>query len=193
MSYFGYYLIGINVLGFILFIINTWLYSNTAEGQIDRVLTIVCLLGGSVGILLSMLIFDRRVVKENMMSRVFIACIFVIQLILFLVYKGHLADDLTLAFWTFFDQHKILIVYLVIINFIAFVAFAVDKNAAIEHRSRIRIVTLLGLAFIGGSVGSLTAMYLLRHKTKKDYFTVGVPLIMIMQVVVILYAMNAAW
>ena len=49
------------------------------------------------------------------------------------------------------------------------------------------------LAFIGGSVGALLAMYLLRHKTKKDYFTVGVPLIMIMQVVVLFYAMNAGW
>ncbi len=36
-------------------------------------------------------------------------------------------------------------------------------------------------------------MYLLRHKTKKDYFTVGISLIMVMQVVVIFYAMNAGW
>ena len=50
-----------------------------------------------------------------------------------------------------------------------------DKVNAAEHRSRIRIVTLLGLAFVGGSVGSLLAMYLLRHKTSKNYFTFGVP------------------
>ena len=65
-------------------------------------------------------------------------------------------------------------------------------NAA-EHRSRIRIVTLLGVAFIGGSVGELMAMYLLHHKTKKDYFTVGIPLIMVMQVVVLFYILNAGW
>ena len=98
-----------------------------------------------------------------------------------------------MAFWNFFNEHKILIVYLAAINFITFAAFALDKIAAIEHRSRIRIVTLLGLAFIGGSLGALLGMYLLRHKTKKDYFTVGVPLIIIMQVVVIFYAMNAGW
>lgn len=74
-----------------------------------------------------------------------------------------------------------------------FAVFAIDKVNAAEHRSRIRIVTLLGLAFIGGSVGALLAMYLPRHKTRKDYFTVGVPLIMIMQVVVLFYAMNAGW
>ena len=65
-------------------------------------------------------------------------------------------------------------------------------NAA-EHRSRIRIVTLLGLAFVGGSLGSLLAVYLLRHKTKKDYFTIGIPLIIVMQIVVIFYVMNIGW
>ncbi len=193
MSYLGYYLIAMNIIGFILFAINTWLYSHTPDRQIDKLLTANCLLGGSVGILLSMFIFDRKAQKENMMSRVFIACVLVIQIIIFLIIRGHIADHITLAFWNFFEEHKILIIYLVAINFIAFAAFALDKIAAIEHRSRIRIVTLLGLAFIGGSIGALLGMYLLHHKTRKDYFTVGVPLIIIMQVVVVFYAMNAGW
>ena len=67
-----------------------------------------------------------------------------------------------------------------------------ERIAAIEGRSRIRIVTLLGLAFIGGSIGGLIAMYLFRHKIRKDYFTVGIPLIMVMQVFVIFYLMNMA-
>ena len=79
-----------------------------------------------------------------------------------------------------------------IINFITLAAFAIDKIAAIEGRFRIRIVTLLGLAFIGGSLGGLIAMYLFRHKIRKDYFTVGIPLIMLMQVFVIFYFMNMA-
>ena len=85
---------------------------------------------------------------------------------------------------------EVLVIYLFVINFVTFAAFAVDKIAAIERKSRIRIVTLLGLSFIGGSLGALIAMYLLRHKTKKDYFTVGVPLTMVMQVVVIFFLMN---
>lgn len=127
------------------------------------------------------------------MSRVFIASIFVIQLVIFLILKGHVADNITLAFWIFFDEYKIFLVYLGIINFVTFAAFAVDKFAAIKHRSRIRIVTLLGLAFIGGSLGGLLAMYLFRHKIKKDYFTVGIPLIIVMQIVVVFYLMNASW
>ena len=77
-----------------------------------------------------------------------------------------------------------------VINFITLIAFAVDKIAAIEEKPRIRIVTLLGLAFIGGSIGGLIGMFVFRHKIKKDYFMVGVPLIIIMQVVVIFYLMN---
>lgn len=190
MGAFGYYIIIINVIGFILFAVNTWLYSNTAEGQVDKFLTITSLLGGSLGILISILIFDRKVVKDNMMSRVFIACVFVIQIVIFLVLRGVHGEKITFAFWEFFSKYKILLIYLGIINFVTFAAFAVDKLAAIEKRSRIKIVTLLGLCFIGGSLGGLGAMYLFHHKTKKDYFTVGVPLIMLMQAVVIFYLMN---
>ena len=140
-------------MGFVLFGINTWLYSNTAEGEIDTVLTIISLLGGSVGILLSILVFDRKAEKGNMMSRVFLFCILVIQIIIVLIAKGYIAKNITIAFWSFFYNHKMFIVYLVIINFVTFIAFAVDKIAAIKGRLRIRIVTLLSLAFIGGSLG----------------------------------------
>ena len=193
MGTFEYYLLIVNGIGFLLYLINMWLYSNTAEGQVDKFLTILSLAGGSAGILLAILLFDRKAVKDNMMSRVFIACVFVIQVVILLMVKGHHADTITFAFWKFFTDYKVLLIYFGIINFVAFVMFAIDKVNAAEHRSRIRIVTLLGVAFIGGSVGGLMAMYLLHHKTKKDYFTVGIPLIMIMQVVVAFYILNAGW
>ena len=159
----------------------------------DKFLTITALLGGSLGILLSILIFDRKAVKGNMMSRVFVASIFVIQIVIFLVLKGVHGENLTFAFWEFFAKYKSLLIYLGIINFVTFVAFAADKKAAIDGRSRIRNVTLLGLCFIGGSLGGLGAMYLFRHKTnikKNDFYVVGVPLIIVMQIVVIFYLMN---
>lgn len=187
---FDYYLIAINAIGFIMYLVNTWLYSHTAEGQIDKALTITSLLGGSLGIVLAILLFDRKAVKDNMMSRVFVTCVLIIQIILFLMLKGHIKDDLTFAFWEFFGAHKILIIYMLVINIVTLIAFAIDKIAALEHRSRIRIVTLLGMAFVGGSIGALIAMYAFHHKTKKDYFSTGVPLIMLMQVAVIFYMMN---
>lgn len=187
MGFWTWYLIVINIIGFMLFLVNTWLYSHTETGQVDKWLTITSLLGGSVGILLAILIFDRKAVKGNMMSRVFIACIFVIQLVVFLFVKGGHANKIILDVSNFFNRYKVLFIYLLVINIVTFVAFTVDKFNAIEGRSRIRIVTLLGLAFVGGSVGGLGAMYLFRHKTSKDYFTVGIPLIMVMQVVVLGY------
>ncbi len=190
MGTFEYYLIAINVLGFILYGINTLLYRFTENGQIDKVLTITSLLGGSVGIVLCILLFDRKTVKDNMMSRVFVTCVCVVQIIVYLFVKGQRGQEITFAFWEFFGRHKLLLIYLLVINIVTLIAFGVDKINAIEHRGRIRIITLLGLAFIGGSLGGLVGMYAFRHKTKKDYFTVGIPLIMVMQAVVIFYVMN---
>lgn len=193
MENFEYYLIGINVLGFILYLINMWLYDHTTVRNVDKLLTIVSLLGGSAGPLLAILLFDRKSVKQNMMSRVFVVCVFIIQTVFFLMYKGHRAEVLNVEVWRVFTEHKYVLIYLGIINVVTFIAFAIDKLNAIGHRSRIRIVTLLGLAFMGGSLGGLLAMYLLHHKTNKDYFTVGIPLIILMQVVVVFYVLNVGW
>lgn len=190
LSAFDYYLIGINIVGFILYIINTWLYSHTAEGQIDTVLTIASLAGASLGIVLAIILFDRKAQKGNMMSRVFVASVLVIQIIIVLIVKGFIGSEITVAFWEYFNAHRLFLWYLIAINVITLIAFAIDKINAIESKSRIRIVTLLGLAFIGGSIGAIIAMYAFRHKTKKDYFTVGVPLIIVMQIVVIFFLMN---
>ena len=53
-----YYLIGVNLVGFILYLVNTGMYSHTADKEIDTVLTIVSLLGASLGIVLAILLFD---------------------------------------------------------------------------------------------------------------------------------------
>lgn len=185
-----YYLLVINAIGVLVYLINMLLYRHTVNGQIDVIVTIVSLLGGSAGMLLMILLFDRKAVKENMISRVFIICIFIIQIIILLIYKGHHAEHFTLAFWKFFVERRILLIYLGIMNLVTFIVFAIDKANACAHRSRIRIVTLLGLSFAGGSVGGLIAIYLLHHKTQKDYFTVGMPMIIIMHVVVLFYVMN---
>ena len=154
------------------------------------ILTLLALAGGSLGIFIFIVLFDRKSVKENMMSRVFIICVLIIQIIAMLFIKGFHGEEINIAFWEFFGRNKILMIYLGIINVITFLAFAIDKLHAIKGKRRIRIITLLGLAFVGGSAGALLGMYTLRHKTKVYYFTVGVPLIMIMQAVVMFFVMN---
>ena len=42
------YIVIINIIGFLLYLVNTLLYRFTAEGQIDAVLTIVSILGGII-------------------------------------------------------------------------------------------------------------------------------------------------
>ena len=184
------YLSGISLIGFVLYLINMALYRFTENGEVDGLLTIVSLLGGSAGILLAILLFDRKPEKENMMSRVFIASIFVIQLILFLVYKGYHRNHLNLDVVTFFLEYKFVLIYVIIMNLLAFLIYGVDKRRAVNDQRRIPNVTLLGLAFIGGSIGGLAAVYCFRHKTNKDYYTVGIPFILLMQIVVLLFIMN---
>ena len=190
MKTFEKYLVIINIIGFLMYLINMCLYSHTKEGQVDKFLTILSLAGASPGILLAIVLFDKKAHKGTMMSRVFVISVFIIQIILFLMWKGYMNDNITLALWEPFLKHRILLIYFGIINFITFIVFAIDKVNAQEHRSRIKIVTLLGLSVIGGSIGALLAIYLLHHKTKKDYFTVGIPIIMIMQVIVLFYLLN---
>ncbi len=78
-----------------------------------------------------------------------------------------------------------LLIYLLTINLVAFIAYAIDKFNAMKNRSRFRNITLIGLALIGGTFGGLLAMYAFRHKTKQRYYTIGIPLIGFMQVAAI--------
>lgn len=80
-----------------------------------------------------------------------------------------------------------LVIYLLVINFITLIAFIIDKKNAIKHRYRISEKILFFLSLIGGSVGALVGMYVFRHKSKKLKFVIGIPLILVMEVIIILY------
>lgn len=73
---------------------------------------------------------------------------------------------------------KLLLYYLLIINAAGFLLMLVDKWKARKNRWRVRESTLLLIAALGGSVGSLMGMYLFRHKTLHLKFTLGIPLIL---------------
>lgn len=73
--------------------------------------------------------------------------------------------------------------YLLAINIIAFLVYAIDKKKAVRKKYRIRESCLMGVAVIGGSVGAWMSMHLYRHKTQKPKFYIGVPLIFIVQAV----------
>ncbi len=76
-----------------------------------------------------------------------------------------------------------LIYYLLLINAVAFILMLADKHKAIKNRWRIPEKVLLGCAVIGGSLGALLGMYAVRHKTRHWKFTVGIPLILALQII----------
>ncbi|MDL2250083.1 uncharacterized membrane protein YsdA (DUF1294 family) [Lachnospiraceae bacterium PF1-21] len=78
---------------------------------------------------------------------------------------------------------KIALYYLLAINTISFLIFALDKYQAVRHRARISEATLLGLTIIGGSLGGLLGMYICRHKIRKKKFVLGIPLIFVVQLI----------
>ncbi len=79
---------------------------------------------------------------------------------------------------------KILIIYFIIINLVTFFVFGIDKRKAIKQKWRISEFTLIMLCVIGGSFGGLLGMKVFRHKTKHSKFYIGVPLIIIIQLII---------
>ena len=78
---------------------------------------------------------------------------------------------------------KFFILYLLIINAAGFLSMLLDKRRAKKNAWRIPERTLLAIACFGGSIGSIIGMQLLRHKTQHFQFSVGLPLILAIQMV----------
>ena len=86
---------------------------------------------------------------------------------------------------------KYAVAYIVIVNIFAFCLYGIDKSAAIKQKQRIPNRVLLLIAASGGSIGALAGMYTFRHKTKKWYYTVTVPVMLILQIAAAVLLLNA--
>ena len=75
-----------------------------------------------------------------------------------------------------------LLIYLLTINALGFWIMLDDKQRARKKRWRIPEATLLTVALLGGSAGCFLGMRLCRHKTRKPKFSVGLPVILLAQV-----------
>ena len=76
---------------------------------------------------------------------------------------------------------SLLLFYLLIINALGFVIMLADKRRARKKLWRIPESTLLTVALLGGSAGTLVGMRLFHHKTRKPKFSIGIPLILALQ------------
>ena len=77
---------------------------------------------------------------------------------------------------------KNMVIYLLAVNFVAFLLYGDDKSRARRHAWRIPEKVLMGAAVIGGSIGALLGMSIFHHKTRKPKFPIGIPLIMLVEV-----------
>ena len=79
---------------------------------------------------------------------------------------------------------NLLYIYVIIINVVTFFIYGLDKSRAKAGQWRIPEAQLIFLAVIGGSVGALAGMKVFHHKTRKPKFKIGVPVILIIQLII---------
>ncbi|MCI2048176.1 MAG: DUF1294 domain-containing protein [Lachnospiraceae bacterium] len=84
-----------------------------------------------------------------------------------------------------------LICYFLLLNFITFGVFALDKKKAVNHEFRVPEAVLFILALLGGSAGALAAMFILRHKNRKPAFFIGIPAILLGQVLLLVICLRS--
>ena len=133
---------------------------------------------------------SKRIKKDNLTIQIILTYVFIIILILFLFNRNNQTNNLDVNRFIFLNKQKILSIYLATINFITFVIFGIDKFKSINRKWRIKELTLINLCIIGGSIGGLLSMYLFHHKTKHSDFYIGIPLIIITQIIVMIYIVN---
>ena len=81
----------------------------------------------------------------------------------------------------------VVLIYLSVINVVAFFMYGIDKWKAKNSKWRIRETALLGLAVLGGSIGAWLGIKVWHHKTQHKKFKYGVPAIIIVQLALIVY------
>ena len=81
----------------------------------------------------------------------------------------------------------IFVVYILIVNVLAFILYGIDKHRSQRKMYRIPENTLLWMARIGGGVGSWLGIKVFHHKTKHKRFMIIVPLWTVLWVMAIVY------
>lgn len=83
----------------------------------------------------------------------------------------------------------ILTVYLLFINLISAIITVYDKFSAVRKRWRIKEKTLMLISLFGGAFGMYLTMILIRHKIRHIKFMIGLPLLLILQLIAV-YALR---
>jgi hypothetical protein len=83
----------------------------------------------------------------------------------------------------------VVLAYFITVNVLGLVLFGIDKWKAKHDKWRISEATLLSLTAIGGSIGAWVGMKVWHHKTMHKKFKYGIPLVMVLQFVLLLFTL----
>ncbi len=203
MDSFIQYLLIINIVTFFIFAIDFFFcmrFPHLDDTKANSIIPCVFpIAGGSIGMMLALFVFTtllrrHRINKDNIAWWfVAITCL-IIWILIAAVKFGFVSMNLSVRDIFFgWDSFRLVVlgIYLLIINFITFVAFSRDKQAAISSNNygdRTPEAFLLGLCLIGGSIGGIIAMNVVHHKTKKWYFVWGLSFFIILDMALIVFA-----
>lgn len=77
--------------------------------------------------------------------------------------------------------------WLLAMGLVLFCAMGIDKRRARRGGRRIPEARLFLLAALGGAAGGWLGIYAFRHKTRRSAFTLGFPLLALLQIALCLY------
>ena len=189
---FQTYLIIVNVVAFIAFTVDFHVYKSTGNELFNHVaLNIFAVIGGAAGMLLAFLVWDRKIRKANVAWRFIALAMLLIWMVIIANVYGPNRFSFKDLVSNFGNSHAVLLWYLAIVNVATFVVFVVDKLKAISGAWRIKEAVLMGLSFIGGSVGGMLGMLVAHHKVSTYYFKYGLPAMLVVQLIVVAYLIQA--
>lgn len=197
------YLLAINALAFVAFVVDfllcMWKPELDETAANSLVMDVFPIAGGALGMLVALFVLGglgrgHRMNKDNI-AWWFLAIVCLIVWGLIAATRFGLVRLETNASRFLFGwdlgKLKVLGIYLLVINIVTFIAFAWDKHVAAsgnDYSRRAPEARLLGLGLVGGSLGGLLAMRIVRHKTKKWHFVWGMPFFFVLDLAVLLYA-----
>lgn len=82
------------------------------------------------------------------------------------------------------------VLWLAAANLLGLILMGADKSRARRNQWRIPEKTFFLVAVLGGSAGCWAGMYLFHHKTRHWYFVIGMPLILIAQILICFWLKN---
>ncbi|MBP2077374.1 DUF1294 domain-containing protein [Oceanobacillus polygoni] len=85
------------------------------------------------------------------------------------------------------EEYSSFLMYLIGVNIMSFLLMYIDKRKAMKKQYRIPERTFWALAILGSALGAYIGMKLFRHKTKHRSFMIGMPILIIVNIISCIY------